>query len=271
MNAIELRQVKFQAGSAAILGGIDWQVPPGARAAVLGPNGCGKSTLLRLITGYLFPTEGTVRTLGHTLGEVEVHRLRRAIGVVDPGGPFPPEETLSALEVVLTGFFGNLCLWFSDPTQEQRAAADQALKSVGLAAHAGQNYRTLSTGEQRRLLLARAMVQRPRLLVLDEPTAGLDLLGRETMLATLDRLVRRAPELTTVMVTHHLEELSPRTDQVLLLAKGSVVASGRPEEVLTSDKLSLAFGCRVDVDRVGGRWRWSVQPSVWQALAPSGR
>jgi iron complex transport system ATP-binding protein len=266
MFTLTLENVRYTTEGCEILQGIDWQVPAGSCVAILGPNGSGKSTLLRMVTGYLYPTAGNVTVLGNRLGTVDVHELRRQIGVVDPGSPYLPEVRLTVLEVVLTGFFGNLCLDFDHPSRGQVDLAKEVLAEVGLAAHARQRFQTLSTGEGRRALLARALVHRPKLLILDEPTAGLDLLGRETMLATVDRLIEKSPGLTVLTVTHHLEELSPRTSDILLLRDGQRVDTGAPADVLNGATLSKAFGCPVRVHRDNDRWQWTVDPAVWGKL-----
>ncbi len=139
---------------------------------------------------------------------------------------------------------------------------------MGLGEHARQSVETLSSGQLSRAWLARALVHTPQLLILDEPAADLDLLARETLLASLAALCRRRPDLTLIMVTHHLEDLLPDTDEVLLLGAADVVASGSPHDVLTAQHVSTAFGCPIQVDNRDGRWRWSVSPHVWDRLLP---
>lgn len=266
MPAIQLADIQLTIQGTPILKGVSWAVEQGEHAAVLGPNGSGKSTLLRIITGYQHVTRGTVHVLGCQIGRVDLHTLRRQIGLVDPGNPYPFARRMSVLDVVLTGFFGNRTLDFDHPSPQQTAQGREALEEVGLSGHENQPFHTLSTGESRRTLLARALVQDPKLLILDEPTAGLDLLGRETMLASIDQLVACRPELTTLLVTHHVEEISPRTSQMLLLHSGTVVAAGDAGSVLTSENVSSAFGCPVSVSRQNGRWHWQVQPQIWGHL-----
>lgn len=265
-RVLHLDQVGWTIQGREVLRDVSWELMPGGCAAILGPNGCGKSTLSRLITGYLFPTVGRVEILGQRLGEIDTHALRRELGIVDPGSPLLQDERLEVLQLVLTGFFGNFCPYFDEPTPAQRDHGVRALAQVGLEKQARQLFATLSTGEQRRALLARALVRDPRLLLLDEPTAGLDLRARETLLATIQRLTDAHPQRTIVIITHHLEELLPGTREVLLMARGTVVAHGKPEEVLTSALLEKAFDCPVRVGRERGRWWWSVEPAVWGEL-----
>src|SRR3954451_7057480 len=215
-NAFELAGVGVRRGDAWILRGIDWSVPAGACAAILGPNGSGKSTLARILACHLWPTEGEASVLGGRLGEANLLDVRRSIRLVQPAGPYDVDPSLDAREVVLTGFFGTIGLY--DPvTDEMGAEADRLLGQVGLTHVADHSYSTLSSGERVRALIARALAVRPGLLLLDEPTAGLDLLAREQVLATVQRLFdspggARRP--TTVVITHHVEELPPATSHV---------------------------------------------------------
>lgn len=249
-----------------ILRQISWQVPRGACAAILGPNGSGKSTLTRILAGHLWPTDGVCRILGEPFGQADLAELRRSIRLIQPAGPYDIVPELTAREVVLTGFFGTLGLYES-PTEEMVAAAEGALEQVGLSGVADHRYDTMSSGERVRSLIARALVVRPKLLLLDETTAGLDLLAREQVLATVQALVTEssAPP-TVVFITHHLEELPPATSQVLLLSNGTAIAQGRPTEVLTGEVLSRAYQCAVEVHRSHGRFYLHVQPEAWKAL-----
>jgi iron complex transport system ATP-binding protein len=187
--AIDVRNVTVQRGERRILRGISWTVPAGACAAILGPNGSGKSTLARVIMGQMWPTAGEVTVLGQRFGETDLKQLRESIRLVQSGGvvELDPEET--TLNVALTGFFGTVGLYDS-VTPAMRRTASQLLRQVGLSREANQPYRTLSSGERMRCLIARALVVEPKLLILDEPTAGLDLLARERVLATVQELTR---------------------------------------------------------------------------------
>jgi iron complex transport system ATP-binding protein len=262
-----------------ILRDVDWSVPAGACAAVLGPNGSGKSTLTRILAGHLWPSAGTVTVLGETFGEVNLTELRKAIRLVQAAGPYDVDPMLTTREVVLTGYFSTIGL-YDATTPEMESDADRLLELVGLSAVAGHAYATLSSGERVRSLIARALVVRPRLLLLDEPTAGLDLLAREQVLATVQRMFEpggtgaaRATEKapaeqppTVLFITHHVEELPPATSHVLLLSDGRPAAAGAPDDVLRAPVLSPVYGCPVEVRRSGGRYYAEVHPAAWEQL-----
>ncbi len=185
--AIELRGVTVKRSGRAILRKITWTVRAGGCAAILGPNGSGKSTLARVIMGQMWPTTGAVRVLGQEFGQTDLNKLRESIRLVQSNGVVEIDPQQSTLDVVLTGFFGTVGLYDS-VTAAQRRWAGQLLKQVGLARQSRQEFRMLSSGERMRCLIARALAVRPRLLILDEPTAGLDVLAREQVLATVQQL-----------------------------------------------------------------------------------
>jgi iron complex transport system ATP-binding protein len=263
--AIRMDGVSVVRGGVTILDGVHWNVPRGGSCAVLGPNGSGKTTLMRVVTGFMWPTRGTVDVLGERFGRTDIRKLRKRVAVVDPAERFAVDANLSALKAVLTGFFGSLNL-YDRPSEAQTARAEHLLKTVGLVHRRDHRFGLLSTGERRRCLLARALVDIPEVLILDEPTAGLDLQGRERVLATIEQLRQLHPELTVIMVTHHVEELSPRTDQVMLLSEGRIAASGPPDRVITPERLSEVFGCKVFVQKRSGRWWLEVLPEAWLDL-----
>lgn len=260
--AIALSDVSVRRGATWILDGIDWIVPQGAVAAILGPNGSGKTTLTRVITGYEWPSTGQVRVLGQTLGQVDVRQLRKRIQIVNPSARFGVDDRLSACDVVLTGYFATLGL-YDTTTADQQDHARSLLKTVGLGHRIEHEYGKLSTGEQRRCLLARALVELPEILILDEPTAGLDIPAREHLLATIEQLQHLSRQPTIITITHHVEEISPATAHVLMLKDGQVAAQGRPDEVLTPEILSKLYDCKVYVQRRGRRYWLEVLPEAW--------
>jgi len=263
--AIRLRGVSMRRGSVDVLHRVDWTVPRGAMAAVLGPNGSGKTSLMRLVAGYEWPTTGEVEVAGFRFGGADLRPLRRRVSVVDPSERFGVDNRLSATEAVLTGLTGSLYL-YERPGDAQRERAKAMLQSVGLGHRLDQRYELLSTGERRRCLVARALIGGPQLLLLDEPTAGLDVAAREHLLATLDALHRRSSTLTIVLITHHVEEIAPATRSVLMLQAGRSIADGAPADLLTPEKLSALFNCRVYVEKRGGRYWLEVLPEAWLDL-----
>ena len=264
--AIDIRRVTMLRSNRKILRDITWKVPQGSTAAILGPNGSGKSTLARVILGQMWPTKGDVRILGQTFGETDLNALRESIRLVQSNGVVEIEGSETAINVVLTGFFGTVGL-YQTVTDPMRKAAVKMLKQVGLTKEIEQPYKTLSNGERMRCLIARALVVKPKLLILDEPTAGLDLLAREQVLATVQQLIERDDEPPTVlMITHHVEELLPGTSSVLVLKDGRAVASGKPRDVLKSEVLSSVYNFPVTVDRRAGRFWVQVDPKAWTRL-----
>lgn len=265
-DAICLNGVGFRRDGRWILDDIHWSVPAGVCAAILGPNGSGKSTLTRIIAGQLWPTVGEVSVLGQTFGEVDLHSLRRELRLVQSSSPVEMDPDLTAMQVVLTGYFGTLGL-YDAVSQEMEHRAAEVLDHVGLHAVADHRYTTLSNGERMRTLIARALVVRPRLLMLDEPTAGLDLLGREQILATVQALFESDfPPPAVLLITHHLEELPPATSQVLILGEGKAISTGPPQQVLRAEVLSAVYGCPMQIRQERGRYYVQVHPGAWRGI-----
>lgn len=251
-----------------LLHDVDLTVRSGEHWALLGPNGAGKSTLLAVLGATSHPTAGTVEVLGRRLGRTDVRALREHIGHVDPRHRVL--SPLTVLEVVLTGLTGTTDLMLRwEPTAEQLDAAHRLVADVGLAARIDARWPVLSQGERGRALIARALVAEPDLLLLDEPATGLDVAAREHLLETVDALRTRRPDLSSVMVTHHLEDLPASTSHALLLRDGAVVAQGPADAVVTSSAVSAAFAFPLTVDRVGGRWHARRAPGAAGASRPS--
>lgn len=281
--AVETRALRVVRGQTTILDRLDCRIMPGRCVALLGPNGCGKTTFARTLTGHVFPSDGTVRVLGQTLGQTDLRQLRKRIGVVNPTtdpAVAPGTEAVSlhvtgavvdaqltATDAVCTGYFATVGL-YDRPTVAQREHARALLQRVGLGHRLDTRFALLSTGEQRRGLIARALVHLPQLLILDEVTAGLDIAGREQVLATIEQLLAAPDAPAVIFITHHVEELSPRTDAVYLMREGRFVAHGPPAQIITPEQLSETFGCKVYVRRVHGRYWLEVLPEAWLDLLP---
>lgn len=250
--------VRLVRDGSLLLDSVSLTVRSGEHWALLGANGAGKSTLLGLLGAVTHPTDGSVEILGRTLGRVDLRELRTLLGHVNPRHPL--RSPLSVRDVVLTGLTNSvepMPRWSA--SVEQRAQADQLLKMLGMEAKTGSRWPSLSQGERGRTLIARALMPRPRLLLLDEPATGLDLAAREQLLDALDTLRSEHPQLATVLVTHHLEELPASTTHAMLLRAGRIVASGPADEVLTTDLVSDCFGHPVRIARTDGRWTARAQ------------
>ncbi len=260
--ALALRDVVLRRDGARLLDGVDLEVLSGERWALLGRNGCGKTTLLSLAGALAHPTLGTVDVLGHRLGRVDLQReLWPRIGHVQ--GRHRPSGRLTAGEVVLTGLTGanSLPLRWA-PSAEDLERSRRALDELGADAVTDRPWAVLSNGEQRRVLIARALVRDPDLLLLDEPAAGLDLPAREHLVSALDRLAAHRPGLTWLLVSHHVEELPSATTHAALMVAGRLVARGPAEQVLHDGPMSQCFDLPLRVAREDGRWSArSVRPA----------
>jgi iron complex transport system ATP-binding protein len=239
--------------SRLLLDQVSLTVRAGEHWALLGPNGAGKSTLLQIMATYAYPSRGHVDVLGYRLGRVDVFALRPWIGHVSTHHRVDPQRTVR--EVVLTGTTGTIQLVQRRETSAAELSRAAALTELmGLAGRADATWQVLSQGERSRALIARALMAQPPLLLLDEPAAGLDVAGREQLLASVDDLRRRQPGLATVLVTHHLEELPASTTHALLMRGGRVLASGPAGDVLTTELVTSCFAHPVAVSRHAGRW-----------------
>jgi iron complex transport system ATP-binding protein len=235
-----------------ILSEVDWTVRAGEHWALLGANGAGKTTLLRLLGAVMHPTSGSVEVLGCRLGRVDVRELRTRIGHVSPAQRVPQDA--DAHTVVLTGHGGTVQPLWRTYDDEVRQRAHALLSELGIKELADRPYGVCSGGQRARILIARALMAAPSLLLLDEPFNALDLPSREDLVEAMQRLADSRPELATVTVTHHLEELSPAVSHALLLREGRVLTGGPADDVLTGSWLTACFGRPVTVVRHDGRW-----------------
>ncbi|ORV87383.1 ABC transporter ATP-binding protein [Mycolicibacterium iranicum] len=250
---LELAEVTFRRNGKQIIDGISLTVNEGEHWALLGPNGAGKSTLLGFCAANMFPTSGTVRILGQQMGRVDLSVLRHSIGHVNPRHQL--QYSLTVREVVMTGITATIdtpMRWTASTEEDERA--DAMIAAVGLSHKADDVWPTLSQGERGRTLIARALISEPRLLLLDEPSTGLDVAAREQLLETIDSLDQTHPEVASILVTHHLEELPITTTHALLISEGRTVASGPARETITTETVSEAFAHPVVVGYVEGRW-----------------
>lgn len=252
--AIEMVGVGFTRDRRALLDGIDWRVESGSDWVVIGLNGSGKTTLIRLAALYEHPSRGTVRVLGEQLGRTDVRLLRTRVSFVSSAMSDMIRPQLSATEVVMCGRHAALEPWWHTYTSTDRERAIELLGAQGVGHVAGHPFATLSSGERQRTLLARALMNRPGVILLDEPTAGLDLRGREELVDRLDVLATDAASPPLVLVTHHVEEIPPSFTHLLAIADGRIVVQGRIDEVLTSEVLTETFGIALALDRRDGRW-----------------
>ncbi|WP_328557521.1 MULTISPECIES: ABC transporter ATP-binding protein [unclassified Streptomyces] len=235
-----------------ILSEIDWTVRAGEHWALLGANGAGKTTLLRLLGATMHPTTGSVEVLGSLLGRVDVRDLRARIGHVSTAQRVPLD--MDAHTVVLTGHTGTVQPLWRKYDAEVRRRGHELLAELDIKELADRPYGVCSGGQRARVLIARALMAEPALLLLDEPFNALDLPSREDLVEAMQRLAGSRPDLATVTVTHHLEELSPAVGHTLLLREGRVLARGPVDETLTDAWMTSCFGRRITVVRHEGRW-----------------
>jgi len=256
-DIVVLRDAVVRIERRRVLGPVDLDVRSGERWVLLGPNGSGKTTLLGLAGARRQPTSGLVRVLGLTFGRADVRTLHPRIGHCSHTLTEMMPGNLSVLDVVLTGKRSALVTWFDLIDDEDRAKARERLAEVGADTLAGQAFAACSQGERQRVLLARALFGRPELLILDEPSAGLDFPARELLVAALEASAEQPDRPTMLLATQHLEEVPPSTTHAALLLAGELTASGPVETVLTGERLRECFGLDVEVGRRNGRW-WAA-------------
>jgi iron complex transport system ATP-binding protein len=229
-------------------------IETGEHWAVIGPNGSGKTTLFSLLGAERHPMAGTAEVLGERIGATDLRVLRKSIGVVGHAVADRLPYHASALDIVLTGKQSLLAPWWGDFDETDRNEALERLSELRCGHLAAQSFGSCSQGERQRVLLARSLFGRHRLLLLDEPALGMDLPGREALVGALDQLAHSNPQMTSVQVVHTLEELPSTTSHALLLRDGEVVARGRAEDVLADEPLSSCFGAAFQVEAHDGRY-----------------
>lgn len=253
-EVLRLDGVAVRRSGRTILGPLDWTVREGERWVVFGPNGSGKTTLLQIASTYLWPSAGSVSVLGERIGAVDARTLRETIGYAGSGLERSISDDVLALDVVMTARHAALAPWWHRYSEEDRIRAGQLLDRMGVGEFADRPFGLLSTGERRRVQIARALMPDPRLLLLDEPGAGLDLGAREALVEDLAAMTRDRSLAAIVLVSHHVEEIPGGFGHALVLGRGRAVASGSIDSALASGPLSVAFGIPLVVDRTDGRF-----------------
>ncbi|GAA3961215.1 ABC transporter ATP-binding protein [Actinomadura viridis] len=253
-EVLQLRGVGVRREGADLLSEVTWTVNENERWVILGPNGAGKTTLLQVAATLLHPTTGSAQILGEEMGRTDVFELRPRIGIASAAvaEKVPAGETV--LDLVLTASYAILGRWQEEYESTDLARAAELLDALGCADLIKRRFATLSEGERKRVQIARALMPDPELLLLDEPAAGLDLGGREDLVARLARLADDPGAPTMALVTHHVEEVPDGFTHALLLRRGQVVAQGKVDEVFTPEHLSTCFGLPLAVERQDGRW-----------------
>lgn len=256
---IKMEQVSLIRDGVTLLDSIDWEVKAGEHWAIIGLNGSGKTLMLNIVNGYLFPSRGQVEVLGKKFGTYDLRQLRKSIGWVSSSLQERLYGEELALAIVLSGKHATIGL-YEEPTQEDVDQAADLLRMLGALEVAHRPYRTLSQGEKQKILIARALINQPKLLVLDEPCTGLDVFAREQILETIETISLAPQSPTLLYVTHHIEEILPIFSHTLLLRKGQVFQSGQTKELLNTATFSKFLQTDVQVRWEGGRpWLTMVQ------------
>jgi iron complex transport system ATP-binding protein len=254
MAIISIHDLRVVRGGTEILKGLQWEVAAKENWVILGANGSGKTTLLNCVTGYVTPSAGTIEVLGKQYGKADWRELRKEVGLVSSGIRHWIEDQQTALDVVASGRNAELNLWHPAAGALLREAR-KSLRQVECANLGHRPWAFLSQGERQRVLIGRALVAKYRILILDEPCAGLDPVARERFLQFLTRLASSAKTPNLVFVTHHVEEILPCFDRALLLRGGEILSQGVIGKVITSKTMSRAFGAPIAVLNRQGRFQ----------------
>ncbi|OHU22927.1 iron ABC transporter ATP-binding protein [Mycobacteroides franklinii] len=251
---LDFRDVLLRRDRKVLVGPVTWSVELDERWVVLGPNGAGKTSLLRIAAAMEHPTSGYAAILGERLGRVDVSELKARIGLSSAAlaQRIPDNEVVR--DLVVSAGYAVLGRWREEYEEMDTARAVDMLETLGAEHLSERTYGTLSEGERKRVLIARALMTDPELLLLDEPAAGLDLGGREELVARLGELAADPDAPAMVLVTHHVEEIPPGFSHALLLSEGGIIAQGLLADVMTSENLSHAFGQSIVVEMIDGRY-----------------
>jgi iron complex transport system ATP-binding protein len=252
-SIFEVAGLHIERGGTIILNGVNWRVARGQHWVILGANGSGKTSLLSALTGYLMPTAGEISVLGETYGQSDWRELRKKIGLVSSSIRQMMADDEPALETVASGKYAMIDFW-GRVSRVEKAQARMLLRQVECEYLAVRPWRVLSQGERQRVLIGRALMAKPRVLILDEPCAGLDPAAREHFLQFVQRLGKNKNSPTLILVTHHVEEIVPAFTHVLLLKDGCVLAAGEKAETLNSKNLTLAFNAPMKLQTSGNRF-----------------
>jgi iron complex transport system ATP-binding protein len=262
---LEISNLRIERGGTVILNDVNWSVQPGEHWVMLGANGSGKTSLLSALTGYLMPTAGEISLLGETYGQSDWRELRKQIGLVSSSVRQMMADEEPALETVASGKYAMIDFW-GRLSRTEKVEASRLLKQVECEYLAERPWRVLSQGERQRVLIGRALMASPKLLILDEPCAGLDPAAREHFLQFIQRLGGRKNSPTLVLVTHHVEEIMPVFSHLLVLKNGKVLAAGKKSSVLKTKLLSTAFAARLRLGKMKNRYSLNVLPKAQRMM-----
>jgi len=254
---IEMKDVSWIRQRKTILSNINWQVLKGQHWAVLGLNGSGKTTLLNMVNGYIWPTTGEVSVLEKKFGKTDLRELRKMIGWVSSSLEERMNGRQLTQDIVVSGKFASIGL-YEEPTEEDFELAFTIMNRLKCSHLIDRTYETCSNGEKQKILIARGLMSLPKLLILDEPSSGLDFIAREELLTAINELAHQEDSPTIILVTHHIEEVLPEFSHTLLLRDGNVYDQGKKEDIFKSNKLSDFFRKAVDVE-----WR---SARAWMTL-----
>lgn len=255
---IDLKDIGLVRNGKWILDQINWQVKEGEHWVLLGLNGAGKTALLHMLSAYHFPAKGSIAVLGREFGKDSLgEELRQEIGLVSQTIKSRFYDSDSAYQIVLSGGFASIGL-YETPTDQMRSRAQQLLKDLGCFHYANRAYYTLSQGEKQRVMIARALMGEPKLLILDEPTNGLDFLATEKLLDAVERISARPDAPTILYVTHHVDEILPLFDKVMMLKEGKVYRSGNKSDLISEPTLSNFFETDIQLT-----WQ-NNRPQIWR-------